>query len=73
MFTYLYRDSLGKDTEITDHKHPHARAQDWWLGKRRTCHCYTLALQVTLMVKNLSATAGDVKRCRYNPWVGKST
>ena len=28
------------------------------------------ASQVTLVVKNLLASAGDVKRCGFHPWVG---
>ena len=27
--------------------------------------------QVALKVKNLPANIGDVKRCRFNPWVRK--
>ena len=27
--------------------------------------------QVALVVKNQPAKAGDVKRCRFDPWVGK--
>ena len=27
---------------------------------------------VVLVVKNLSASAGDLKRCEFNPWVGKT-
>ena len=30
----------------------------------------TLRAQVLLMVKNLSADAGDIKRSRFDPWVG---
>ena len=26
---------------------------------------------MVLVVKNLSANAGNVKRCRFDPWVGK--
>ena len=29
------------------------------------------ASQAALVVKNLSASAGDFKRCRFDPWVGK--
>ena len=29
------------------------------------------ASQVMLVVKNLLANAGDITRCRFNPWVGK--
>ena len=29
------------------------------------------ASQMVLMVKNLPANAGDVKRCRFDSWVGK--
>ena len=29
------------------------------------------ASQVALMVKNLPAKAGDIKRRRFNPWIGK--
>ena len=29
------------------------------------------ASQVALVVKNPPADVGDVKRCRFNPWVGK--
>ena len=28
---------------------------------------------VVLVVKNLLASAGDVKRCSFNPWVGKTS
>ena len=27
--------------------------------------------QVMLVVKNPLTNAGDIKRCRFNPWVGK--
>ena len=30
-----------------------------------------MAFSVALAVKNLPANAGDVKRHRFNPWVGK--
>ena len=30
-----------------------------------------VASQVVLVVKNQPANAGDVKRCRFDPWVGK--
>ena len=46
MFTYLYRDSLGKDTKITGNEQLHARAQDWYsgfpgdaTGKESVCQC----------------------------------
>ena len=26
---------------------------------------------MALVVKNLTASAGDVKNCRFDPWVGK--
>jgi len=32
---------------------------------------YYLASQMVQVVKNLPASAGDVKRCRLDPWVGK--
>ena len=32
---------------------------------------YYLASQMAQVVKNLPASAGDVKRCRLDPWVGK--
>ena len=32
---------------------------------------YKLASQVVLVVRNLPANAGDVKRCRFIPWVRK--
>ena len=32
---------------------------------------YQRASQVALVIKNLPANAGDVKRCRFNPWVRK--
>ena len=36
------------------------------------CHWpYKLVSQVVLVVKNLLANAGDVKRCRFIPWVRK--
>jgi len=31
----------------------------------------TPSSQVGLVVKNLPANAGDIKRCRFNPWVRK--
>ena len=37
------------------------------------CICPSRASQVALVVKNLPATAGDVrdKRREFNPWIGK--
>jgi len=32
---------------------------------------YQRASQVALVIKNLPANAGDVKRCRFNLWVRK--
>jgi len=29
------------------------------------------AFQMALVVRNLPANAGDIKRYRFNPWVGK--
>ena len=29
------------------------------------------ASQVALVVKNMPANAGEVKRCGFDPWVGK--
>ena len=29
------------------------------------------ASPVVLVVKNLSASAGDLKRCEFNPWAGR--
>ena len=31
----------------------------------------TPSSQVGLVVKNQPVSAGDIKRCRFNPWVGK--
>ena len=31
-----------------------------------------VASQAALVEKNLPTNEGDVKRCRFNPWVGKS-
>ena len=38
---------------------------------RITCQYPLWPSQVTLVVKNLPANAGDLKRCRFNPWVRK--
>ena len=32
---------------------------------------YLWASQVVLVVKNLPASAGDIKRYRFDPWIGK--
>ena len=32
---------------------------------------FSLASQVVLVVKNQPASAGDIMRLRFNPWVGK--
>ena len=35
------------------------------------CVCVCVASQVALVEKNLPTNTGDVKRHRFNPWVGK--
>ena len=35
------------------------------------CIVIIWASQVALVVKNSPANAGDIKRCRFDPWVGK--
>ena len=35
------------------------------------CNIHYIKYQVALVVKNLPAKAGDVSRCRFNPWAGK--
>ena len=34
-------------------------------------YAYSLVSQVALVVKNPPTNAGDIKRCRFDPWVGK--
>lgn len=43
MFTYLYRQSLRKNTKITGNEYFHWKVQDWWLwgGEGGLGHYYT--------------------------------
>ena len=48
--------------------HGAAKSQTQWLNKKQQCKLR--ASQVTLVVKNLPANAGDMRH-RFSPWVGK--
>ena len=52
-----------------------SRTLTWWAPSEE-CICIFVnvclwASQVVIVVKNLPANAGDTKRCKFNPWVGK--
>ena len=41
-----------------------------WKGGNKSSIGY-IKIQVVLVVKNLPDNAGDIRECRFNPWVGK--